>query len=233
MGLFQFNQLNARPNFPVIHYPADNGSFPHIAEFVKNFDPHVNGTVWKPIRENQEYFFKDSHYVEPIKNGHIDQADGVTKSLSFKVFKTKRKLKAEFLHLDGKDIAKLIAEHGQDYATKRVNTNILGYSGDTPIEDYDRWDGTEILIHEATLRDEMMEIRKKNKHSQLEEVIKMVAEIEVEQLILSHFSSRYSGEEIDEYIVRLCQKYGLKIPVFRVLPGEIGRDILNGQPIHC
>ena len=37
-----------------------------------------------------------------------------------------------------------------------------------------------------------------NKHSQLEEVIKMVAEINVEKLILSHFSTRYSAEEIDD-----------------------------------
>ena len=232
MGLFQFNQLNARLGFPVVHYPADSGSFPHIADFAKKFDPHVSGTIWQPIREGQEYFFKDSHFVETIKNGHIDQAEGVTKSLSFKVHKAKRKLKPEFKHLQGKEIANLIAEHGQDYATERVNTNILGYSGDTPVENYDRWDGTKVLIHEATfLRNEMMEIRKKNKHSQLEEVIKMVSEINVEQLILSHFSTRYAGEEIDEYIVRLCKKYQLKIPVFRVLPGEVGRDILQGQPV--
>jgi ribonuclease Z len=233
MGLLQFNQLNARPEFPIIHYPADSGSFPHIADFVKKFDPHVSGTVWKPIREGQAYYFKGNHFVEPIKNGHIDQAEGVTKSLSFKVNKTKRKLKAKFKNLAGNEIANLIAEHGQDYATEHVVTNILGYSGDTPVENYDRWDGTKVLIHEATfLRDETLEIRKKNKHSQLEEVIKMVSEINVEQLILSHFSTRYSGEEIDEYIVRLCKKYQLKIPVFRVLPGEVGRDILRNQPIY-
>lgn len=68
---------------------------------------------------------------------------------------------------------------------------------------------------------------RQGKHSYLEEVIEMVASTQVEQLILGHFSSRYSPTEIDEAIDFFCKKYGLTIPVFRVLPGEKVEDILG------
>src|ERR1700754_3773644 len=43
-GLLQFNQLNARPGFPVMHYPKDAGSFPVLEEFSKRFDQQVQRT---------------------------------------------------------------------------------------------------------------------------------------------------------------------------------------------
>ncbi len=59
----------------------------------------------------------------------------------------------------------------------------------------------------------------------------MVANINVEQLILGHFSLRYSHALIDHEIQRLAQHYGVKIPIFRVLPGEFKGDILGEKPI--
>lgn len=97
------------------------------------------------------------------------------------------------------------------------------------------WDGSEILIHEATfLKDEgdaKIESRI-NKHSKVDEVLKMVREINVEKLILNHFSSRYSKEEIDLTVRKLIKEFGIRIPVYIVYPGEIKRDILNSQPIN-
>jgi hypothetical protein len=54
-----------------------------------------------------------------------------------------------------------------------------------------------------------------NLHSTLEEVMEMVSSIHIEQLILGHFSSRYSPEEIDTAIKDLCEKYAISIPVHR------------------
>ena len=62
--------------------------------------------------------------------------------------------------------------------------------------------------------------------------MEMVANIQVEQLILTHFSSRYSQEEIDQAILQQCEKHQIDIPVFRVLPGETSRDILKGVPVN-
>ena len=60
----------------------------------------------------------------------------------------------------------------------------------------------------------------------------MVSSIHIGQLILGHFSSRYSPEEIDRAIKGLCEKYAINIPVRRVLPGETVHDLLSQPPIN-
>lgn len=74
---------------------------------------------------------------------------------------------------------------------------------------------------------------KTNRHSRLDEVMEMVSKIKVDTLILSHFSSRYSAAEIDRAILAACRKYQLRIPVYRMLPGQVHRDILAGKPINA
>jgi ribonuclease Z len=71
-----------------------------------------------------------------------------------------------------------------------------------------------------------------NKHSYLEEVLEMVSRSKVEQLILGHFSARYSAEQIDRRIRELCNRYAVNIPVYRVLPGEATNDILKARPVN-
>lgn len=178
---------------------------------------------------------KDNLLVSSIKNGHSKAKQEFTKSLSYKVIQTKRKLKSEYAHLKGAEIKKLIENIGNDNVTKEAKSTLLGYSGDTPVEDYERWNHTKVLIHEATFLEDQnqREINPKgNYHSTLDEVIRMVSEINVETLILGHFSSRYSTEQIDRNIRKLCKECKIKIPVFRVLPEKIEKDILAGNPIN-
>ena len=233
-GLVQFNQLNAREGFPIIHYPKDSGSFPFMKTFTQQFDPHVKGTIWNPVQSREIVSVKNDLEVEMIKNGHVQTPDNLEKSFSFKVYQTKTKLKKQFTDLSGKEIKALIDQHGKAYTSEVIKNNILGYSGDTPVEDLNRWQDCKVLIHEATFidSDDIKVEAHGNKHSRLEEVIKMVSNSNIEQLILSHFSSRYSKEQIDHAINELCNKYELKIPVRRLLPGEIHRDILNTEIIN-
>lgn len=232
-GLFQFNQLNARPGLPVIYFPKDCGSFPAIETFSKKFDPHVSGTSWQPIMANQIITIKDGIEVESFRNNHVKADEDIVKSLSYKVFAVKSKLKSEFSLLSPDQIKSIVLEKGKAFTTEKVRTNILSYSGDSPVEDYSVWDNSKILIHEATfLNNEESSIKKHgNSHSTLEEVIKMVSEIKVETLVLGHFSSRYSQAEIDTTIQKLYSKYNLKIPVFRILPGQTVINILNTNPL--
>jgi ribonuclease Z len=232
-GLFQFNQLNARKGLPIIHYPADSGSFRAIADFTKRFDPHVGGTVWQPIKEEEEFEIKPKIFVRSIRNNHVIAPAEMTKSLSFQVFTKTAKLKSEFQHLSKTEIKDLAIAKGQDFITNTVTANVLGYSGDTPVDDYEHWNNTKILIHEATFLDNNEKLNNHaNKHSTLEEVIKMVSEIKVEKLILSHFSSRYSKIEIDAAIRKFCKMYRVDIPVYRILPGEACLDILGGEMVN-
>ncbi|MEO1450158.1 MAG: MBL fold metallo-hydrolase, partial [Bacteroidota bacterium] len=229
-GLLQFLQLNARPGAPKIYYPEDAGSFPHLATFQQKFDPHVAAVPWQGIQDGAEISLGKNLLVQAIRNNHVPAAPGVSKSLSFKVFETKRKVKPEFARLSQAEMKEIASTRGREFLTKEVRTNVLSYSGDTPVDDYARWDGSEILIHEATFlhaeKDTVPEGHR-NKHSLLDDVFRMVREINIGRLILSHFSSRYTRGEIDQAIRHLCKVYNIEIPVYAIYPGEIHRDILN------
>ncbi len=234
-GLLQFNQLYARPGAPKIYYPKDCRSFPALESFSKLFDPHVSGTVWEPIVEGTQIKIREDVYVEALRNGHVAATSDISKSLSYKVFQTKRKLKPELEHLSKPELQKMVEAQGRERITMEIKTCILGYSGDTPVEDLQRWNDTKILIHEATFlggEDDANIQTHGNKHSTLEEVMTMVSQSNIETLIFGHFSSRYSPTQIDTKIKQLCQHYEIKIPVFRVLPGEVCKDILNGEMVN-
>ncbi|MEL6657975.1 MAG: RNAse Z [Bacteroidota bacterium] len=233
-GLPQFYQLNARPGFPKIYYPKDSGSFPALASFLGKFDPHLSGVEWEGITENMIFHIKGDIYVESIRNGHVQVGPEVSKSLSYKVVRKTRRLKSEFRELSGQEIAKLAKEKGQDFLTQEYREEVLGYSGDTPVEDYARWKNTQTLIHEATfLTNDPSLNNKRNKHSTLPVVMQMVAKSKVQQLILSHFSSRYSQEEIDGAIRKNCDLYNIQIPVYRVLPGLTYVDVLMQGAVNA
>ena len=234
-GLLQFNQLNARPGYPIMYYPKDAGSFPALEAFSKKFDPQVARTVWTPVTEGDEIPIAKDLLVKPLRNGHVPVEEHIIKSLGYMVVQTRKKLRPEFAHLSGEQLRQLAEQQGRDSFSMEVRENLFGYSGDTPVEDGAKWDNTRILIHEATFLDNGEPVKSRdygNKHSCLEEVIEMVSSIHIGQLILGHFSSRYSPEEIDRAIKGLCEKYAINIPVRRVLPGETVHDLLNQPPIN-
>ncbi|WP_212003177.1 MBL fold metallo-hydrolase [Chitinophaga sp. HK235] len=234
-GLLQLNQLNARDGLPVICYPRDGQSYPALEAFTKKFDPHIATTVWMPVAPGDEIWIKDDILVVPLRNEHVRAAPDTVRSLSYKVMQTKRKLRPELVGLTEDEIKTISRERGRDATTMEVRTNILSYSGDTPVANPETWQDTEILIHEATFlggEEVIVSGSYQNLHSRLEEVIEMVSATRVQQLILGHFSSRYSAEEIDRRLRQLCERYALNIPVFRLLPGQTVRDILHSQPIN-
>ncbi|HEY4111627.1 RNAse Z [Puia sp.] len=234
-GLLQLNQLNARPGFPVMHYPKDSGSFPVLQEFSRRFDPQVERTVWTPVTEGDEIAIAKDLLVLPIRNGHVPVERHIIRSLGYLVVQTRKKLKSEYTHLSGEELRQLGERIGRENLSMELRDNLLAYSDDTPVEDGAKWDHTRVLIHEATFLGNGEDIKPRaygNKHSTLEEVMEMVSSLHLGQLILGHFSSRYSPEEIDKAIRLLCEKYAIGFPVYRVLPGETVFDILGGQALN-
>src|ERR1700712_4282787 len=71
-GLLQFNQLNSRAGFPKIFFPFNSGSFPAMEAFSKQFDPHVAGSVWNPIKENEHIQIKEDFFIQPVRNNHVE-----------------------------------------------------------------------------------------------------------------------------------------------------------------
>lgn len=234
-GLFQLNQLNARPGFPVMYYPKNSGSFPAMESFSKSFDQQVSRTLWQPVQPGERHWIKGDMYVEPIINGHVVTAGSLVKSLSYKVMQTKQKLKPELSHVTGEELRKLSEQNGKESISYEVSRCVLGYSGDTPVEDMARWNNCDILIHEATFLGNGEDVKLRthgNRHSNLHEVMNMVSQLSIGTLILGHFSSRYSPAQIDKQIRELCNVYALIIPVYRLLPGHTIHDILSQTPLN-
>ncbi len=234
-GLPQFFQLNSRDGYPLIHYPKDSGSFPAMKDFLSKFDPHIQGSKWVGIADQEIIPIKKGFEIKAIRNEHIKAPMGVHKSLSYQLFETKKKLKPKFENKTPDEIKQIAQTKGREFLTQTIKRKLISFSGDTPVDEYSKWDGSEILIHESTFLKEVNDSKiqsGRNKHSTLEEVMKMVKEIEVKTLILNHFSSRYAKEEIDDAVLKLVKELGIQIPVYLIYPGEIRRDVLNSKPIN-
>lgn len=224
-GLLQFNQLNGRQSLS-IHYPKDCGSFPAIAVFTDKFDPHVAGTRWNPILNGDVIRLNNDLQVVAMANGHIPSNTTLTKSLSFIVERLRKKLKSKFASLEGHEIARLRKELEDDQLFEMIKDVELIYSGDTPVESDGRYTNARVLIHESTFleREELTVGRSdRNLHSSLDAVIEMVADSNIENLILSHFSSRYSDAQIDDAVTKQKQRCGVTIPVFVIYPGRVSQ----------
>ena len=226
-GLLQFVQLNGREGLTV-YYPKDCGSFPFLKQFCDSFDPHVSGTRWIPIDEGAEFSIRNDLIVRAIRNRHVESKLG-TKSLTYIAEAISKKLNPKLRGLSGAEIARIRETKGEDAVSISKRTKRLIYSGDTPIENDGRYDEVETLIHEATFltsKEIEPDNPKRNKHSSLEQVLEMVGRSRIQRLILGHFSSRYDPSEIDQAISHGCDQFGITIPVFRILPGQIVKNIL-------
>lgn len=231
-ALHRLNPLNDKVQ---IYYPKDADSFVNLESFSKEFDPDKPRKDWLFIESGDTIYLRNDLKVTCIRNEHIPAEKDVHKSLSYKVSHCKKKLKPKYANHTQEELKTLIDSLGREAIREETSTPLITYSGDTPVDDYDRFDNSNILIHEATFLDSQNEkllVNARNKHSSLEEVLEMVANITVNQLILGHFSLRYSQELIDSEIKRLCKYYGIKIPVFRVKQGTMNKDILAQDPVN-
>ena len=232
-GLLQFCQLNNRANLPHFYYPKDCKSFEYIQAFMARFDKHTAVSPWTGIEDSQAIRVKPNTTVQAIRNEHIPVPLGVHKSLSYLVRSHKRKLKPPFQTLNGQEIARIAHEKGQDFITEEQTEKLIGVSGDCPVRRFDHWNNTKLLIHEATFLEAQPGLNnKQNKHSTLTEVLQMASEINIEALLLKHFSSRSTTVQIKTAIRNQCRKLKLQIPVYAILPGEIKRDAANSDPIN-
>jgi ribonuclease Z len=228
-GLLQFSQLNNREGFPRLYYPADCGSFPALHAFAARFDPHVEEGIWEGIIDRQQVEIGKDLFVTPVRNNHVAAASNLHKSFGYLIERSKRKLKEEHAGLPGQEIARLRKTLGEDAVTYETRDKLIAYSGDTPVENEEVWNNTDILIHEATFLDAGsvdMEDPRSNKHSLLEDVIAMASRIKINHLVLGHFSPRYDDEEILTAVAKFSNQYSPNCKIYVVLPGKTVKHIL-------
>lgn len=137
--------------------------------------------------------FKTTHRVE---------------SFGYTLFSTAKKLKAEYQHLAGRDLADLQKKGAP--ITQTVETPLVSFTGDTQIEFLDSapWvKKSKVLICEATYLDNVKSIEHARTwgHTHIDELIPHLDQIEAEKIVLIHASSRYSD-------ARALQLLNEKIP---------------------
>jgi ribonuclease Z len=226
-GLLQLHQLNASEGFPHIYYPQDCGTFPALRDFVKQFDPQSGPATWKGLKPGQIVELENGGSVVARASAHI-ASEGLTKALDFTLCRVRRVLRPEFRDLPGSEIAAKRKELGEEAISERKTEPWLGYSGDAPELDPKRWSGVKILLHESTFLEAETARRA---HSNLPQVIAAASLLELEALILLHFSARYSSAEIDQAICHHAETCLPQFPIYAVYPGEVVPDILSKRPI--
>ncbi|MGI9421694.1 MAG: MBL fold metallo-hydrolase [Hyphomicrobiaceae bacterium] len=232
-GLVQFYQLAAHPpNPPTFYYPKDSGSFPALKDFLERFDPGLAKCAWVPVEGGTNIEIAKNYVVEVGENDHIQRPTGghpdQVKSLDFALIERRRKLRAEFKGSPGREIARLRTEHGENHVTERTDRRLFGFSGDTPQFDIARWNGIEVLAHEATF---IAPDEADRGHAELGAVLRAASQLDLKALVLGHFSSRYSTDMILTAIVAEAERLAIRFPVFAVVPGEVARDVLAREPI--
>lgn len=228
-GLLAFQQLYGGPRL-TIHYPEDSGSFAALADFTRAFDPHIRGTTWEPISDGQRVDIGAGLSVLARENSHIRGIKPGMRSLGYFVERSVRKLRPEYRGLPGSEIGDLRRQLGTDAVTDEKRSLALVYSGDTGVLTDGRYDGAEVLIHEATFldaRDGSEDDPKRFRHSALDDVLAMAAGSGIGHLVLGHFSGRYDAGQIAQAVRAGCSEHRITCPVSLVLPGATEHDILG------
>ncbi len=143
------------------------------------------------VEENELISVGQNLFIKPFKTVHrVD-------SLGYTLFKKKHKLKKEFHHLSQKEILDLKSRGVvlQD----EIETPLVSFTGDTQIEFLDSCDWvkkSKVLFLEATYLDDRKTVASAREwgHTHLDEIIPRLAELECEQIVLIHVSSRYPTE---------------------------------------
>lgn len=131
----------------------------------------------------------DTHHVVP-SNGYLFRT-------------TKKKLKAEYVGMEGKDIAAL---HNKGVEVNDwVDRNRLAYITDTTSEVWDTEPmvlKTDVLVMECTFLDDDVTIESAHKHGHIhiDEVAANANRFENKNIVLMHFSVRYSNDEISRIV---------------------------------
>ena len=132
-GLPQYLQLNSREGFPRIYYPSDSGSFPALNNFLNKFDPHVKSSEWKGIIDGEIIEIKKGYEIHALRNEHIKAPLGVNKSLSYKLFETRQKLKDEFKNLSPNEIKHVVKVKGRSVLTEVQKSNLISFQEIHPL----------------------------------------------------------------------------------------------------
>lgn len=148
---------------------------------------------------------------------HILPGNHSVPAVSYLICEVRKKLKPEFHALPGPEIAAL-KQSGTEVTTE-VQLPLIAYLGDTrgiPLDAHPLLKQCQVLICECTfVLPEHRARAKKTMHLHLDMLQPMLAELESEHVVLTHFSRRYTPELIRQTVYsRLPAKERSRVKLF-------------------
>ncbi|QDK45958.1 MBL fold metallo-hydrolase [Bdellovibrio sp. ZAP7] len=165
-----------------------------------------------PVKADDEIEINQQNYVKVFPTTHRIESFGYT------LFETSKKLRADLQGKSQEDIVNL-RRKGED-VNEIHHHPMVTFTGDTQIEflGVRPWvKKSKILIMESTYLDDRKTIANAREwgHTHLDEIIPHLDEIESEQIVLIHISSRYSDAEALRLIKsRIPDKHHDRIVLF-------------------
>ena len=167
-----------------------------------------------PLAPGEEFRLSKQRWVRPFQTYHRVPSQGYT------VWERRHRLRDEFRGLPGARLAELrqrgvAIEDAQDVA-------LLSFTGDTRIEVLERTpelQHTETLVMETTFLDELVSVEgaRSTGHIHLTELLDRLDLLPRGEVVLSHFSARYSSEDVRRIMAaRLPAELGSSLRLFGV-----------------
>ncbi len=151
-----------------------------------------------PVEPGMELEFKRNMSMRMFATDHR------IPSVGFQVIETRHKLKPEFQNLSQQEIVSLKRDGVEIVSPVRIPR--MAYVGDSTIKVFD-WHPeileSETLITECTfLTDDHYEEAAKRKHIHIRDIVPWLDHIKSENIVLMHFSMRYTRSEIKHHVNR-------------------------------
>jgi len=171
-----------------IVHPKGDPDIPRLKDFIGNsfLGPHALKfpVTWVEAEPDQFIEVGPGRCLKTFATCH----DEARLTLGYELREARKKLKPEYADLPGLQIKEMVLNDEPifDYTPRKV----LVYTGDTTVQDLEVFEDTELVMHEATFLNR--EDVKYDSHSLLEDVLAVMAGRQPRELLLMHFSTRYS-----------------------------------------
>lgn len=183
-----------------------------IMKLWEKIEGHEYSYQFTGVKADDEIHLNAQTYVKAFPTLHRIESFGYT------VFETHKKLKAEYTGLSQEEIVNLRRQHID--VNEVHHTPVVSFTGDTQIEFLDSRDWvrkSKILFMEATYLDNRKTIEQARQwgHTHLEEILPRLKDIESEQIVFIHASSRYPDKEALRILQeRIPREYHERVVLF-------------------
>ena len=214
LAILAWHRKINRSSVPLeIHYPAgDKNIASYISYFFEQQKSDASVIKIVELTAGQIINFEPNGRVR-VEAFPVIHETGLV-SLGYSVIEKKKKLKPEFASIPQNRIKAAINEKGEA-AYDFFESKLLTVCGDCSIAPVDQMRGSEIAIIDSTYLEPPG--RDEKTHLTVAEAVAAGNAAGVKKLVLSHFSTMYSEDEITKKVA----KDGGNTPIGIVLPGKI------------